>query len=95
MERLLNEEGGLLRALYANALAIANSALNDNTCSEETKEVIQSLKIQTTIIYNLPNHTSISPPCSCKQLIQFTPCETVVSKEKMPDQIQIKEPTLQ
>lgn len=96
MESLKNQEGGLLHALYANALAIAKLALNDNTCSEETKEVIQALKVQTIVIYNLTKQTDVPPqdPCNCKQLVQFTPCETR-SSEKTQEAVRECQSSLQ
>jgi hypothetical protein len=51
MEGLKNQDGGLLRTIYANSLAIAEIALNDNNISDQSKLVIEQLKMQTQMFY--------------------------------------------
>lgn len=50
-EDINDQDGGILLAIYANSLAIATIALNDNSISEESKLVIEQLKIQTQALF--------------------------------------------
>lgn len=65
MEFLLQQDGGIVRTIFANSQAIAKIALSDNSISEESKMIIEQLALQNDILHNkylsmLPENKKIS-----------------------------------
>lgn len=55
LEEFIDEDGGLVRTIYLNSIAMANLTLADNSASEELKSIVEQIKKQQEVFYKAYN----------------------------------------
>lgn len=51
IQDFISQDGGLVKTIFTNSIALANLTISDSTASDELKEIAEQLKMQTEAFY--------------------------------------------
>lgn len=55
IQDFISQDGGIVKTIFANTMALANLTISDSTASPELKEIAEQLKMQTEVFYKAHN----------------------------------------
>lgn len=58
------QDGGIVKTIYSNAITIANVAIADSESSDELKQIASQMKMQTELLYNEYKKQHVKTPNS-------------------------------